>query len=190
MPQTTGLQFTARLGLLPDDTLAVVDFELREGLSRAFILDLNLASSFAGVEADEVLDQSAELSIWQDGQLQRRVRGIVRSFERGDTGHRRTRYTLQVVPPLWRLSLMHNSRIFQRQDTQAILATLLAERGIVDTAFHLKRPVQARAYCVQHRESDYDFLSRLAAEEGWHLRTDADSDTQALVIADHHRDAP
>ena len=190
MPQTTGLQFTVRLGQLPDDTFAVVDFELNEGLSRTFTLDLNLASSFDGLDAADVLDQSAELSIWQDGQLQRRVRGIVRAFERGDTGHRRTRYTLQVVPAVWRLSLMHNSRIFQHRDSLTIIQTLLEERGIVDTSFNVRQTPREREYCVQHRESDYDFLHRLAAEEGWHVRVDADSDTQPLVIADHHRDAP
>ncbi|WP_148864585.1 type VI secretion system Vgr family protein [Marinobacter fonticola] len=190
MPQPTGLQFTARLGSLPDDTFAVVDFELTEQLSQPFVLKLNLASRFADLAVADVLDQGAELVIWQDGQAVRTVQGVVCAFSRGDTGHRRTRYWVAVQPALWRLGLMHNSRIFQQQTPETILGTLLDERGLVDKRFNLKRTPTEREYCVQHRETDLDFLNRLAAEEGWHYRFDHDTAGQPLVMADHHRDAP
>ncbi|WP_372985963.1 type VI secretion system Vgr family protein, partial [Marinobacter sp.] len=109
-------------------------------------------------------------------------------------GHRRTRYEVIFQPPLWRLGLMHNSRIFQGQSTEVIIRTLLEERGIVDTIFDLKRAPEEREYCVQHRESDLAFIERLAAEEGWHYRYQhgsVDAEEQpALVFADHHGDAP
>lgn len=186
----TGLQFTARVARLPEDTFAVVKFELEEWLSKPFSLTLKLASVFSGVDVEEVLDQPVTLSIFQNGEPQRHVQGIVYGFDRGETGHRRTRYTLTVVPALERLTLMHNSRIFQQQDSQQIIQTLLTERGMVNTTFNLRRSPQEREYCVQHRESDFDFLTRLAAEEGWHYRFDANTDGQPLVLADHHRDAP
>ncbi|MEP5908218.1 MAG: type VI secretion system tip protein TssI/VgrG, partial [Marinobacter sp.] len=107
---------------------------------------------------------------------------------------RRTRYDVIVQPPLWRLDLMHNSRIFQTQATDAIVRTLLEERGLIDTVFDLKRTPEEREYCVQHRESDLAFVERLAAEEGWHYRYyhgDVEGNDQpALIIADHHGDAP
>ncbi|EON90580.1 ImpA family type VI secretion-associated protein [Marinobacter lipolyticus SM19] len=124
----------------------------------------------------------------------RRFTGVVNEFARGDSGHRRTRYEVIIQPPLWRLGLMHNSRIFQTQTTDAIVRTLLEERGIVDTVFDLKRNPKEREYCVQHRESDLGFVARLAAEEGWHYRYhhgSVDGEEQpALIIADHHGDAP
>ncbi|EON90773.1 Rhs element Vgr protein [Marinobacter lipolyticus SM19] len=124
----------------------------------------------------------------------RRFTGVVNEFARGDAGHRRTRYEVIIQPPLWRLGLMHNSRIFQTQTTDVIVRTLLEERGIVDTVFDLKRSPEEREYCVQHRESDLVFLERLAAEEGWHYRyhhCSVDGEEQpALIIADHHGDAP
>jgi type VI secretion system secreted protein VgrG len=99
-----------------------------------------------------------------------------------------------IQPPAWRLDLMHNSRIFQTQTTDAIVRTLLEERGIIDTVFDFKRPPEEREYCVQHRESDLQFIERLAAEEGWHYRYQhgsVDGEEQpALIIADHHGDAP
>ncbi|KMQ75062.1 type VI secretion system Vgr family protein [Marinobacter subterrani] len=194
MPQASGLQFTARVGELPSDLFSVVGFILTERLSGVFHGHLELASTDPSIRASEILEQPVDLVIWQDGAPLRRFTGVVNEFARGDSGHRRTRYELVIQPPLWRLGLMHNSRMFQTQSTDTIVRTLLEERGIIDSAFDLKRPPQQREYCVQHRESDLAFLERLAAEEGWHYRYEhgsVDGETQpALVIADHHGDTP
>ena len=194
MPQASGLQFTARVGGLPSDLFSVVGFKLTERLSEVFQGHLELASTAPSIQAAEILEQPVDLVIWQDSMPLRRFTGVVNEFVRGDAGHRRTRYELIIQPPLWRLGLMHNSRIFQTQGTDTIVRTLLEERGIIDSIFDLKRTPEQREYCVQHRESDLAFLERLAAEEGWHYRYEqgsVDGDTQsALIIADHHGDAP
>lgn len=194
MPQASGLQFTARVGGLPSDLFSVVGFKLTERLSEVFQGHLELASTDPSIQAAEILEQPVDLVIWQDSMPLRRFTGVVNEFVRGDVGHRRTRYELIIQPPLWRLGLMHNSRIFQTQGTDTIVRTLLEERGIIDSIFDLKRTPEQREYCVQHRESDLAFLERLAAEEGWHYRYEqgsVDGDTQsALIIADHHGDAP
>ena len=194
MPQASGLQFTARVGGLPSDLFSVVGFKLTERLSEVFQGHLELASTDPSIQAAEILERPVDLVIWQDSMPLRRFTGVVNEFVRGDAGHRRTRYELIIQPPLWRLGLMHNSRIFQTQGTDTIVRTLLEERGIIDSIFDLKRTPEQREYCVQHRESDLAFLERLAAEEGWHYRYEqgsVDGDTQsALIIADHHGDAP
>ncbi|AZT85453.1 type VI secretion system tip protein VgrG [Marinobacter sp. NP-4(2019)] len=194
MPQASGLQFTATIGGFSSDHFSVVGFTLTEALSDLCHGKLELASTDPSVAAMDVLEQAVDLVIWQDGAPLRRFTGVVNEFARGDTGHRRTRYEVIVQPPLWRLGLMHNSRIFQTRTSDAIVRTLLEERGIVDTVFDLKRDPQEREYCVQHRESDLDFVARLAAEEGWHYRYhhgSVDGEEQpALIIADHHGDAP
>ena len=194
MPQASGLQFTARVGELPSDLFSVVGFTLTERLSEVFHGCLELSSADPLIQAADILEQPVDLAVWQDGVPLRRFTGVVSEFARGGSGHRRTRYELVIQPPLWRLGLMHNSRIFQTQSTDTIVRTLLEERGIIDPVFDLKRPPQEREYCVQHRESDLAFLERLAAEEGWHYRYEhgsVDGEIQpALVIADHHGDAP
>ncbi|MFL1455462.1 type VI secretion system Vgr family protein [Marinobacter sp. GN3S48] len=194
MPQASGLQFTATIGEFSSDHFSVVGFELTENLSELFHGKLELASTDPSVAAADVLERAVDLVVWQDGTPLRRFTGVVNEFARGDAGHRRTRYEVIIQPPLWRLGLMHNSRIFQTQTTDAIVRTLLEERGIVDTVFDLKRRPEEREYCVQHRESDLGFVERLAAEEGWYYRYhhgSVDGEEQpALIIADHHGDAP
>ena len=194
MPQASGLQYTAVIGNFPPDVFAVVGFRVAEHLSELFTGNLELASTDPSVAAADVLEQTVELVVWQDGVPFRRFTGVANEFARGDSGHRRTRYEVVFQPPLWRLGLMHNSRIFQTQTTDTIVRTLLEERGIVDTVFDLKRTPEEREYCVQHRESDLAFVERLAAEEGWHYRYQHGSvdgsEQPALIIADHHGDAP
>ena len=141
MPQASGLQFTATIGEYSSDHFSVVGFALTERLSELFQGRLDLASTDPSVVASKVLEQPVDLVIWQDRAPLRRFTGVVSEFARGDSGHRRTRYELVFRPPLWRLALMHNSRIFQNRGTDEIVRTLLEERGVVAGSYtHLTLP--------------------------------------------------
>ncbi|QOL14251.1 type VI secretion system Vgr family protein [Dickeya dianthicola] len=184
MANSTGLQFTVKVGALPETTFAVVDFELSEALNQPFALSLSLASSQADIDFGAVLDQPCELMVWYKGALQRRVSGIVSRFAQGDTGFRRTRYQAEVRPALWRLGLRTNARIFQTQKPDAIISTLLEEAGITDYAFALRHDHAVREYCVQYRESDLAFIHRLAAEEGLFYFHEFEAGKHRVVFAD------
>ncbi|MGO2243150.1 MAG: type VI secretion system tip protein TssI/VgrG [Halomonas sp.] len=185
MSASTGLQFT--LTLPGVDDVAVIDFTHREAISQPFELVLNLASRDGSLDAAELLDREATLTIWQDGEPLRRVHGIIAEFGRGDRGHRRTFYSLVLRPALWRLSLRQNSRIFQKVDSLTIINTLCDERGITDVSFVVNRELAEREYCVQYRETDLAFIERLAAEEGlfyFHEFEESDGGTHRLIFAD------
>lgn len=103
MPQANGLQFTVRVGGLPSDIFSLVGFTLTECLSEVFHGRLELASTDPSIQAAEILEQPVDLVVWQDGEPLRRFTGVVNEFVRGDAGHRRTRYELNIQSPLWRL---------------------------------------------------------------------------------------
>ncbi|MBF8224316.1 type VI secretion system tip protein VgrG, partial [Halomonas sp. 328] len=166
MAHASGLHFTLSLAGAADLDLAVLDFTLDEALSTPFRLTLQVASRDGELSAEAFLDREASLTVWQDGEPLRRVHGLVSEFARGDRGHRRTFYHLEVRPALWRLGLRHNSRIFQGVSPLTIINTLCEERGLTDVAFAVTREPAEREYCVQYRESDLAFIQRLAAEEG------------------------
>ncbi|MDX5378240.1 MAG: type VI secretion system tip protein VgrG [Halomonas sp.] len=182
MASLTGLQFT--LSLPGGGDVAVVDFTHRERLSKPFKLTVNLASRHGDLDPGELLDREACLTIWQDGEALRRVHGIISEFGRGDRGHRRTVYSLVLRPALWRLSLRHNSRIFQQVSPLAIIETLCQERGLRDIAFSVTREPEVREFCVQYRETDLAFIERLAAEEGLCYFHEFDEGGHRLVFAD------
>lgn len=185
MADKTGLQFTVKAGMLPENTFAVTDFILHEALNAPFILTLNLASVRADIEFAKVLDNSCELKIWYSGELQRQVYGIVSEFSQGDTGFHRTRYHMQIRPLLWRAGLRRNSRIFQDKQPQEIIETLLRENGVVFFRFYQDKPALKREYCVQYRESDLDFITRLAAEEGMCFYHDFTDGNHCLIFTDY-----
>ncbi|MBD3895999.1 type VI secretion system tip protein VgrG, partial [Halomonas sp. ML-15] len=183
----TGLQFT--LALASDDSLdlAVIDFTLEESLSAPFRLEVDFASRASDLSPEAFLDRELTLTVWQDGEPLRRVHGIAAEFSRGDRGHRRTFYSLVIRPALWRLSLRHNSRIFQQVSPLTIINTLCEERGITDVAFAVTREPEEREYCVQYRETDLAFIQRLAAEEGlfyFHEFENEAGGAHRLVFAD------
>ncbi|RTR01905.1 type VI secretion system Vgr family protein [Halomonas nitroreducens] len=187
MADRSGLQFTLSLTGADEVDLAVVDFTHEEALSAPFHLRVRFASRSPDLSPEALLDRPASLTVWQDGVAQRRVHGIVAEFGRGDRGHRRSHYEVIIRPALWRLSLRQNSRIFQRVSPLTILNTLCEERGLRDVAFAVTRELAEREYCVQYRETDLEFIERLAAEEGlfyFHEFEDADLGTHRLVFAD------
>ena len=185
MANQTGLQFTVNVGELPESTFAVAEFSLHEALNSPFELNLELASHQPDIDFAQVLELPCELLIWFEGELQRRISGVVSQFSQGDTGFRRTRYSMQVKPALWRLSLHHNARIFQTQTPQEIISILLQEMGITDYAFAFKDEHAQREYCVQYRETDLAVVQRLAAEEGLAFYHEFEPGKHRVVFADN-----
>ncbi|MBY7931106.1 type VI secretion system tip protein VgrG [Vibrio fluvialis] len=189
---------------LEDDTLVVRGFDGQETLSsermngqllneqpcHGFRYELELASRLANLTPDMVVDKVAELTLYRDDILVQRVNGIVRRFTQGDTGHHHTFYSLTLVPALERLSLRHNSRIFQLNTVPEILSVLLQEMGINDYAFALTRDCEQREFCVQYRETDLDFLHRLAAEEGLVYSFIHEEGKHTLIFSDASESLP
>ncbi len=148
--------------------LEVLKFEAEERLSTPFELDVTVMIR-PGVDVDvpALLGEPAALHAEAgDGEV-RDLHGMVarvRAWEEG-TGEDRKRLRLTVVPRLWRLGKMARSRIFQNLTVPQIVEKVLKE-GEVEHRLSLAATYPERRYCVQYRESDLDFVSRLLEEEG------------------------
>ncbi|MCZ0925622.1 type VI secretion system tip protein VgrG [Vreelandella janggokensis] len=188
MANGNGLSFT--LTLPGVDDVAVVDFTHREVLSSPFELTLNVASRNGRLNAAEYLDREATVTVWHSGEALRHIHGIVSEFSQGDRGHRRTFYSLVLRPAFWRLSLRHNSRIFQALSPLEIIRTLCQERGISDVTFDVTREPAEREYCVQYRETDLAFIERLAAEEGLFYYHAFEEGAHRLIFTDDPKTLP
>ena len=77
-----------------------------------------------------------------------------------------TRYQAEIVPQLWLLTRKAQSRIFQQIAVPDILKQVLTG---LDVAYQLQGTYKPRDYCVQYRETDFNFASRLMEEEGIYL---------------------
>ncbi|MDD1784380.1 type VI secretion system tip protein VgrG, partial [Enterovibrio sp. ZSDZ35] len=186
----SGLQFTLTVEGLPEDTFAVTAFSGNAALSSLFSFQVQLASRDESLSAMDTMDRNVCLRLWQDGEIQQRIHGIVRQFTVGDTGFHHTFYTVEIVPALARLSLRQNSRIFQHKTVPEIISILLQEMGIDDYAFSISGNPEPREYCVQYRESDLAFVERLAAEEGMFYAFYHNENSHTVLFTDEVQTLP
>lgn len=160
--------FELAVGPYSAGELSVVSFRGREGLSRLYSFDILAvaAAERAGLSA-ELLGQTATLSLDVPGRDPRRITGIVAEVASEGThsvfGAAALR--LRLVPRMWLLRRSRDSRIFQDRTVEQILTAVLADLR-VPCAFRLRGAQRPKPYCVQHQESDLDFVRRIAAEEG------------------------
>jgi len=77
-------------------------------------------------------------------------------------------YTLTLVPELWHLTQTRNVRIFQSMSVPEILDNILKEGRIFPERYKMSFQARypKREYCVQYRETNWDFIQRIMAEEG------------------------
>jgi len=182
VPRQSDLRFTFEP--LKGDAFDVISFKLDESLSQPFKLTLELANHNAAIDFNNVLDLAGLFTIWRGETPVRYVHGLVSLFQQGDTGFRRTRYTAVVEPTLKRFDLRSNWRIFQAQTAPDIITSMLAEQKLTDIRSEICFEHQPREYCVQAGETDLDFITRLAAEEGLLYTFEHRADGHTLVLTD------
>ncbi|HCD14918.1 MULTISPECIES: type VI secretion system tip protein TssI/VgrG [Shewanella] len=182
----SGLRFHFKAEAEADDSFNLLSFDFDEQLSSPFKGELILLSRRDDITAEQIVDKNGVLSIWQDGVRVRSFHGIVSRFAKEDSGHKQTQYKLTMEPAMARLRLRQNSRIFQEQSLKQIFSTLLDEMGISDYAFSWDARYESvkREYCVQYRESDFDFITRLAAEAGVFWYFEFSDDKHTLIFCD------
>jgi type VI secretion system secreted protein VgrG len=182
---------------LGDDYLLVNRFTAHEGLSQLFSIDIELLheeneADYAPTKVDpkSLLGQGISIAIAASDGSERQFTGIVNRFSQGNRDVRFSYYYIHVVPQIWLLTQKSQSRIFQQKSVPDILK-------IVFDTFNVKYELQGshepRNYCVQYRETDFDFASRLMEEEGiFYYFVHKDGEHQ-MVVADTpqtHQDCP
>ena len=174
---------------LGPDALLLEKLEGSEGLSRPFLFQLDLLAE-RPVEFDKVLGQAATVTMAPRNGSQRSIHGIIRRLmQRGkvpaaDGKGTFIRYRAELVPALWLLSQRVQSRVFQQQSVLDILKQVLVGDWQLDVKFITVAEYTPRNYCVQYRESDLAFVSRLMEQEGiWYYFRHGESG-HTLVITD------
>jgi type VI secretion system secreted protein VgrG len=70
------------------------------------------------------------------------------------------------MPSAWRTTKRSDCRVFQEKTTDAIVKDVLERAGADQMEWQLAESYSPRLYCIQHRETDWDFITRLLAEDG------------------------
>jgi type VI secretion system secreted protein VgrG len=148
---------------LGPDKLVLTGFEGVEEMSRLFSFRLQMVSEDQNIEVKKVLGQEFSVAVGPPAQ-RRWFSGIVNRWEMGGGWGRDYRiYSAQIVPKFWLLTRRTNLRIFQQMSTPDILKQVLAP---LSPTVNIQGTFEPRNYCVQYRETDFNFASRLMEEEG------------------------
>ncbi|MFO0888042.1 MAG: type VI secretion system tip protein TssI/VgrG [Isosphaeraceae bacterium] len=158
------LSLTTPLG---PDVLLLTSFSGTESLSRLFSYQLDLASADDAIAAKDIVGKPVTWSISRFDQQPRYFNGIVSRFAAGAVNRRKLRsYRAEVVPWPWLLTRTTDCRIFQNQTAPEIITTIFDDFGFNDYSLELKGSFAKREYCVQYRETAFNFISRLMEHEG------------------------
>ena len=176
---------------LGKDALLLVGFAGEEAISRPFHFDLELiAENDREIAFDKLLGQKLSVVLTLPDERKRYFDGICRRVIQGERDKDFTAYRVEMVPRLWLLSRKVQSRIFQQLAVPDILKKVLTD---IDVTFEIHGTFEPRDYCVQYRESDLDFASRLMEEEGIYYFFKHGESGHKLVIANSpqsHPDVP
>jgi type VI secretion system secreted protein VgrG len=182
---------------LGKDFLLINRFTATEGLSQLFSIDVELLHeenevSFTPTKVDptSLLGQGVTISIAALDGSTREFTGMVNKFSQGNRDVRFSYYYISIVPHVWLLTQKSQSRIFQQMSVPDILRKVFTGFQV---KYELQETYEPRNYCVQYRETDFDFASRLMEEEGIFYFFEHSNGQHQMIIADtpqSHRDCP
>jgi len=169
---------------LDHDVLLFHGMHAREEVSRLSEFQINLLSEKDSINVDDILGKAVSVALELPKGGTRYFNGFVTRFSAGGTVGRYHRYRAEVRPWLWFLSRTSDCRIFQEMTVPDIIKKVFADHKMADFSMELTGSYKTRTYCVQYRETDLKFVSRLMEEEGiyYYFRHTKGHDT--LVVTD------
>jgi type VI secretion system secreted protein VgrG len=175
------MEITTPLG---DDVLLFHGMHAREEMSRVARFNLSLLSLKGDIVLDDILGKNVTVKVALADDSVRCFNGYVTRFaQRGKYG-RYHRYFAEVRPWLWFLSRTADCRIFQQMTVPDILKKVFDDEPTNDVKFELTGSYRTRTYCVQYRETDLNFASRLMEEEGIGYYVKHSDGHNTLVLTD------
>ena len=175
---------------LGEDFLLLTGFNGEEGISRIFSFELSMVSENHSIPFDAIIGKSVTVAITLADGKKRFFNGIISSFSQGRGGGEGgadawfTYYRATMVPWFWVLTKTSDSRIFQNLSVTQIVEKVFKDQGFSDYRIDLQGSYEKREFCVQYRETDYNFVSRLLEEEGIFYYFEHQKGKHTMVLAD------
>lgn len=174
------------------DVLCIDRGTMTERISQLFTLQMDLLAdlSQAGkVQPKQLLGKGVTLTVQLPADQKRHFHGMVSRFTVIGEDHRHAYFRMEVVPWLWLLTQSSDCKVFQDQTVPEILKAVFQEwqgkyPDVVAFEDKLEGTYEKLDYCVQYRETDFQFVSRLMEEEGICYFFRHEEGKHTLVLAD------
>ncbi|WP_338763078.1 type VI secretion system tip protein TssI/VgrG [Massilia sp. METH4] len=173
---------------LGPDVLLFRGMQCSEALGRLFEFRVQLASTRGDIATADVLGKELAVTLDLEAEGKRHFHGIVTRWASLGWNEGMPAWEAVVHPALWLLTRSSDCRIFQEKTAIEIVKAVCADGaygGLVKIdAGKLSATPAKREFCVQYRESDFDFVSRLLEEEGIYYYFRHEADAHTMVLAD------
>ncbi len=169
---------------LGGDVLLLQSMDGSEELGRLFHYELDLTSEDRAIKFDQLLGKPMGLTLELHDGGKRYFHGIACSC-RQLTGHGQfAGYRVSLRPWFWLLTRTSDCRIFQNKTVPDIIKQVFRDLGFSDFEDSLSGSYREWEYCVQYRETSFDFVSRLMEQEGIYYFFRHEKARHVLVLAD------
>ncbi len=178
---------------LGKDVLFLQSFRSHEGISQLFHFSLELLSENHSIAFKDIVGKQVTISLHLASGEKRYWNGYVSRFACVGRDNRFSYYRAEVVPWLWFLTRTADCRIFQDMTIPEIVETVFRLHGFQDFKRDLQGSFPQREYCVQYRETSFNFVSRLMEECGIFYFFEHDKNTHKLIMANYqqtHKNCP
>jgi type VI secretion system secreted protein VgrG len=173
---------------LQRDAFLLTGFSGQEAISDLFCYQLDLvALNKTPIPFEKLLGQKITVTLRLPTGKLRYFNGICNRISQGQRDEIFTEYQMEIVPQLWLLTRITQSRIFQHVSVPDILKEVL--RGI-PLQCEIAGTFEPRDYCVQYRETDFQFVSRLMEEEGIYYFFKHTAGNHEMVLANTPQSNP
>jgi type VI secretion system secreted protein VgrG len=169
---------------LGKDVLLLLDVTGTESISRPFQFHVEMISTNSAIDYSKIIGKKVTITVVLSAGQKRYINGYVSSFSQTHTDDRFTHYEADIVPWLWFLSRTADCRIFQNKTAPEIVKQIFQDLGFRDFKDSLQGDYQPLVYCVQYRESDLNFVSRLMEQFGIFYFFEHEQSKHTLVMGD------
>ena len=172
--------------VLGEDVLLFGRMTFKEQLSQLFECQLELFSEKTDIKLADILGTNMTVRLEMPyRQGTRYFNGFVTRFSyEGTRGLRYGVYRAELSPWLWFLTRTADCRIFQNKKVPDIIKEIFREQGFTDFKDALGGSYREWEYCVQYRETDFNFVSRLMEQEGMYYYFTHENGKNFLVLSD------
>lgn len=167
--------------------LQLWQLKAHEEMSRPFEYVAELVSVKNDIDPTKLLGKPMSIQIHLADNRTRYFHGLVSHFSFLGMAADYTSYRAVLRPWLWFLSRNANCRIFQDVTVANVFEKVVRDtHGFSDFRLSLTQSYKTREYCVQYRESDFDFVNRLLAEEGIFYYFEHEEKKHTMVLGDSY----
>jgi type VI secretion system secreted protein VgrG len=179
--------------VLGKDQFLLEQFSATEHISNPFEIVVEGLTP-AAVDFTSQLGTGAAVAVQTLEGAQRNFHGLLCEAMSLGPAEGMVRYRLTLRPWFFLLTLGRDTKIFQAQTVKDIITSLFEAAGFTDYSMKMTTAgLTAREYCVQFRESRFDFISRLMEEEGIYYYFEHTDSKHTMVLCDgpnSHSDSP